>query len=376
MAARQSYQYAPYIPGISKLMLFTGVIQYAGPSYPSGSSGTAYGRIGCWGGDDSTATNGNGLFWAFDYADGLSVNIMRLGTVTTVLQSAFNGNQLGAGDVAVTGVTPPAAAVDFTKSQIFWIDQEWLGVGSVRFGVVICDVFITCHTVTNYNVLTGPYTPIPNAPIRYEAMCSRIGFTVSVNEGCSSIQLETPDVTRIFNTSLGFASAKCSSITASTEVVMMAMRPRNTTPSYTRGSRGAVSLQDIGIVVITANDSIILRLYRVFSREGADVGTLTLTSISYAVPQSVPTDAYLLEIASRPAGTFGTGGTAMTLTGTPQLIWTGAATSGGMYSLYHPVGITMGVSLDGDVDQYVITTQNVGSGTFDAIVSVNWSQES
>lgn len=86
-----------------------------------------------------------------------------LGTVTetAVAQPDWNGDKLN-------GSGASGKSLDMTKSQIFFTDTEWLGVGSVRIGVVIDGEFINCHTFHHANIL--PYTYITTAclPLRYE----------------------------------------------------------------------------------------------------------------------------------------------------------------------------------------------------------------
>jgi hypothetical protein len=363
-AVRQSYIYAPYIPGISKLMLFAGVIAGGGPT--TGTVGSSYARLGCWDGS-------NGLYWSYDYLTGgntPAVNIMRLGVVTRVAQAAWNGNKLGAGDVTVPGVAAPAPAVDFTKSQVFWIDQEWLGVGSVRFGVVINDEFIVCHTFTNYNGLTAPYTPLPNAPIRYEARCAASGSTVTLYEGCSSVQLEIPDaIPSISTTELGFATPVYSSVPAA-ETAVLAIQP--TTGSYFSGDKAAIHLHSIG-AILTSLDTLILRLYKVFTREGAAVGSFGPPTVAYFNPQvslpSNPSTACLVLVSCNSGGTTGVAGSF-----TPgALLWTGGTSLAS--SSLQSINVHMGVALTGQVDQLVLTATNIGSGTYNGAFYVNWTQE-
>ena len=86
-----------------------------------------------------------------------------LGTVseTLVAQQNWNGDRLD-------GTGASGISLDITKSHIFFTDLEWLGVGSVRTGVVIDGTFISCHTFNHANIL--PYTYITTAclPLRYE----------------------------------------------------------------------------------------------------------------------------------------------------------------------------------------------------------------
>lgn len=78
-----------------------------------------------------------------------------------VAQADWNGDKLdGTGSSGLT--------LDTTKSQIFWQDFEWLGVGSVRTGFVINGKFIVCHTFNHANILALVYMTTAILPIRYE----------------------------------------------------------------------------------------------------------------------------------------------------------------------------------------------------------------
>ena len=54
------------------------------------------------------------------------------------------------------------------KSQIFWSDLEWLGVGSVRAGFVVNGQFICAHIFHNANINDSVYMTTPNLPLRLE----------------------------------------------------------------------------------------------------------------------------------------------------------------------------------------------------------------
>jgi len=58
--------------------------------------------------------------------------------------------------------------LDLTKAQIYWMDLEWLGVGSVRMGFVINGQFIVCHTFHHANIITSTYITTASLPLRYE----------------------------------------------------------------------------------------------------------------------------------------------------------------------------------------------------------------
>ena len=80
---------------------------------------------------------------------------------TRVAQANWNVDTLD-------GKGPSGVTLDLSKSQIFWMDIEWLGVGSVRTGFVIDGQFIVCHIFHHANSITGTYITTATLPIRYE----------------------------------------------------------------------------------------------------------------------------------------------------------------------------------------------------------------
>jgi len=78
-------------------------------------------------------------------------------------------------------------AVDFTKTQILFIDYEWLGVGRVRFGFVIDGLVYYFHEFLNANNLEFAYMSTPNLPIRSEISNDGTGVESSVCNICSTV---------------------------------------------------------------------------------------------------------------------------------------------------------------------------------------------
>jgi hypothetical protein len=126
----------------------------------------------------------NGIFFT---ADGTTLKIVRRTYTsgapvdTEISQSSWNGDTLN-------GTGASGFTLDATKSNILFIDIEWLGVGSVRVGFVINGQLITAHTFYNANSLTTVYMQTANLPIRYEI--ERAGTltagTYTLQQICSS----------------------------------------------------------------------------------------------------------------------------------------------------------------------------------------------
>lgn len=103
---------------------------------------------------------------------------------TQISQSSWNVDPLD-------GTGPSKVTADFSKAQIFWMDVEWLGVGSVRTGFVINGQFIICHIFHHANNLDRVYMTSATLPIRYEI--KNTGTTLSsstMRQICSSVMSE------------------------------------------------------------------------------------------------------------------------------------------------------------------------------------------
>jgi hypothetical protein len=128
----------------------------------------------------------NGVF--FQRAGGTSSFVLRssvTGSVSdarTVPQSAWNGDKLDG--TGASGIT-----LDPAKSQILWMDFEWLGVGSVRCGFIIDGTYIVCHTFTNANEITTTYMTTAILPVRYE-ITSTSAVAATLKQVCSSVMSE------------------------------------------------------------------------------------------------------------------------------------------------------------------------------------------
>lgn len=127
----------------------------------------------------------NGIF--FQVNDSTKSFIIRTATsgspsdANKVDQANWNGDRLD-------GTGPSGLTLDITKSQILFIDMEWLGVGSVRCGFVINGEYIVCHTFNNANNLTSVYMQTAILNVRYEI--TNTGTTASsstLNQICSTV---------------------------------------------------------------------------------------------------------------------------------------------------------------------------------------------
>lgn len=110
---------------------------------------------------------------------------------TRVAQANWNVDKFdGAGYSAQDGGVH-SGGLNIAKSNIFWIDLEWLGVGDVRCGFVVDGRMVPAHIFHNDNVNPTAYMTTSILPLRYEI--ENTGTTSSAStlkQICSSVQSE------------------------------------------------------------------------------------------------------------------------------------------------------------------------------------------
>lgn len=146
---RETKKVFSYQPGKSLLVMNTFVMN-------SAKAGLRQ-RVGYFGAD-------NGIYIE---QDGTTINLVKRSKVTgsvvdtQVAQSNWNVDKLDG--TGVSGIN-----LDLSKAQIFWVDLEWLGAGSVRCGFVINGQFVVCHIFHHANIDASTYITTASLPIRYE----------------------------------------------------------------------------------------------------------------------------------------------------------------------------------------------------------------
>lgn len=128
----------------------------------------------------------NGLFLELDGSDAYLVR--RTSTSgspvnNSIAQSSWNIDPLD-------GTGPSGITLDFTKTQILFIDFEWLGVGRVRMGFVIDGLVYYAHQFLNTNNLTTVYMQTPNLPICWEIENDGTGAASDLDTICCSVMSE------------------------------------------------------------------------------------------------------------------------------------------------------------------------------------------
>ena len=103
---------------------------------------------------------------------------------TRVTQSNWNIDPLD-------GSGPSNLTLDPTKSQILWMDIEWLGLGTVRLGFVINGKFVHCHSFHHANIITSTYITTASLPLRYEITnTAATASSSTLKQVCSTVLSE------------------------------------------------------------------------------------------------------------------------------------------------------------------------------------------
>lgn len=221
---RQSRAYVRYQPGKSQLVLMTGVLG-------AGVAGVTK-RLGYF--DDD-----NGFFFELTAA---GMYIVRRSSVTgspvdTPIERANWSNS-----------TYPfnTYSLDFSKSQIFFVDMEWLGTGQVRCGFIIDGVPVIVHQWRHANALDTVYMSTANLPVRYEIV-STTGAADDMYQICSTVQSEGG-----YSDEFGIPHAASNGITTvavTTRRAILSIRPKGTFGSIT--NRATIRPTDIQLTAAT-----------------------------------------------------------------------------------------------------------------------------
>lgn len=171
-AIHQTKMYHHYMPGKSQMILSSFVFGTA----VSGSTK----RTGYF--DDY-----NGIFFEQDATGSLNLVIRSAtngtGSITEnrVRQENWNVNTFLSGEITL----------DVTKTQLFYIDFQWLAVGRVRCGFVYKGMTILAHTFDHTNILNVAYMQNPNLPVRCEIINSvTTSPASSMEQICSTVVSE------------------------------------------------------------------------------------------------------------------------------------------------------------------------------------------
>ncbi len=344
----QSRNYITYQPGKSLLFMSSGVIN------PSNSAFTS--RLGFFDSEFTTSTSyptvNNGVY--FEYSSGsISVNLKN-DSVTSISQSSWNIDKMNG-----TGIS--GLNLDFTKTQLFVIDMEWLGVGRVRFGFYAYGRIHYCHQILNINVLTSPYTNNINLPISYTLHATSISAgSGNIRQICSTVISEGG-----YN-----PTGKPFSVSNSQENVDSPVTvPTSETPLLAiRGGGINYYHQDIiptGISIIdTATNNNLLYRLRLY-QDGNFGGSITWSSVD--------NNNSVVQYAKSAAIT-GFNSTNSILLDQGYFYGRGTIAFNGLGDVFNNLVLQLTANIDNTSDVLILTCQKIGQNSTEVYSTISWQE--
>jgi hypothetical protein len=320
-AVRQSFRSMSYQPGKGLLVLATFAMNTPTANIRQ--------RVGYF-------NTQNGVFFE---ANGTTLSmVMRSDSLPTpgtpsdirsIPQSAWNGDKLDG--TGASGIT-----LDPSKTQIFWCDFEWLGVGSVRTGFVINGQYIVCHTFNNANDIGSVYMTTAILPVRYEITNLSNAVTASMKQICSTV-ISEGGYEQYSPSHLARRTTKLATI-GLTFVPVVSIRLASTA---------------LGAVVLPGRMQLLP-----ITGQNYEVGLFFNATLTGASWSAVPTDS---NVQMDTSATAMTGGTLV------QTDYVSSSGSGGTQPLVDPAGynwaLQLGVSLAGVSDVLTLAIRTVDSAT-------------
>jgi len=134
---------------------------------------------------------------------------------------------------------------DVTKTQIFFTDFQWLGVGRVRCGFVYNGEYVVAHEFYNSNKLPTVYMSNPNLPIRCEIFNTGATTGGYFDQICSTVISEGGYLEAGQDWTQSTGNTKITITGAGNTVPIMAIRLKNTYKGYK--NRATVRMGDINL---------------------------------------------------------------------------------------------------------------------------------
>jgi hypothetical protein len=231
---REQHGYNFYQPGKSQLSIMTGV-------FGTPTADTIK-RIGYYNDSD-------GLFFQLSGATfGVVLRTSTSGSVvdTFIPQSEWNIDTLNTGNT----LNPSGKHLDITKTNIYLIQFQWLGVGRVIFGLDIDGVIQPIHEILNANNKTEVYMSSGSLPIRHE-LISEGGSDSTFKQICSTVISEggQEDFGYLFSVSNELTTR---TITASNTQAVLSVRLSN----LFNGKTNRIKLEPVGIDLFTTTNTV------------------------------------------------------------------------------------------------------------------------
>jgi hypothetical protein len=245
VASHQTKFYHSYQPGKSQVIFSSVVFGYAQQNvtkrtgYFDDRDGIYFEQVGS---NTSNGTdNGTLNFVIRSYTTGSTLESDVGSYKRRVSQSQWNIDPCD-------GTGPSGFNIDTSKTQLIYIDFQWLGVGRVRVGFVHDGAIILAHEYFHSNVLAEVYLSNPNLPVRCEIRNTGTTAGGSLGQICASVISEGGYNEAGIDWSV-YGAARTTATPAQTPLPIIALKLKNTFQSYP--NRLSVRLNNLALYAET-----------------------------------------------------------------------------------------------------------------------------
>jgi hypothetical protein len=250
----QTKFYHGYQPGKSQFILSSVVFGYAQQNvtkrtgYYDDRDGIYFEQVGS--NTSNNTDNGTLNFVIRSFTTGSAVESDLGSYKRRVSQSQWNVDPCD-------GTGPSGFNIDTSKTQLVYIDFQWLGVGRVRVGFVHNGATIIAHEYYHSNVLNTVYLSNPNLPVRCEIKNTGTTAGGSLNQICSTVISEGGYNEAGIDWSV-VGDARTTATPSATELPLIALRLKNTFNTYP--NRISVRLDTLSLYAET--NSIVFKIIK------------------------------------------------------------------------------------------------------------------
>ncbi len=357
----QSRNYCTYQPGKSLLFLMSAIMDYGYVATGTNNTTGVVSKVGYF-------DNYNGLYFSY-IANGLGggtgyVNLLNNGVVSSdnsIGQAGWNIDKMD-------GSGPSGLTLNFTKAQLFVIDFEWLGVGRIRFGFYAYGRINYCHEITNINELNGVYMLCSNLPVR--ATLAGVTGTSSGNMAqiCSTVISEGGYNPAGRPFAINSGSTGTTITTGGTEQILMML-----SPGVNSGSNGNYSNQIIlptlvGVSTASSNDFFLFRV-RVFR----DTPVSSITPLSFTWSNVGPNSVCQYYQFAVTSGTLTSTNNSI-IVDSNYCFGKGVNSLDSLQNIFSTTLFQLTTNASGTPDIFVLSVQNLGSGSIQAYGQIQWQE--
>ena len=239
-AVHQTKFYHHYQPGKSQVIFSSVCFGYAQQNvtkrtgYFDDRDGIYFEQVG--NGTSNGTTNGTLNFVIRSYAGGSASEATVGDYKRRVPQSEWSIDPCD-------GTGPSKFNINTSKTQLVYIDFQWLGVGRVRCGFVHNGQIVLAHEYYCSNVLSEVYMSNPNLPVRCEILNTGTTSGGSMDQICSTVMSEGGYTESGIDFMYMMTAAR--SVAGGATLPVLAIRLKNTFQSYP--NRISVKLNNIAL---------------------------------------------------------------------------------------------------------------------------------